>query len=75
MAFIDLTAPARPITFLLEKLGLRMRETPEAGRINRPGALPTLPDHIARDIGLTGSETDLLRHQWPSTAGPRHPML
>ncbi|WP_299048236.1 hypothetical protein [uncultured Tateyamaria sp.] len=37
-------------------------------------ALPPLSDHIARDIGLTPHERELMSHHWPSRDS-RHPFL
>jgi len=37
-------------------------------------AMPPLSHHIARDIGLTPSQLDLMRHRWPSQS-TRHPYL
>ena len=65
-----LPAPARPLSLWL----LHHLRRPVA-RVLRPGALPHLTGRTARDIGLTASETALLRHRWPSDEGPRHPML
>ena len=45
------------------------RATPPKGT-----ALPPLSPHIARDIGLTPSEVERLRHRWPSQS-TRHPYL
>ncbi|MEQ3709127.1 MAG: hypothetical protein ABNH38_03250 [Tateyamaria sp.] len=37
-------------------------------------ALPPLTAHIARDIGLSPSELEQMRHRWPSQS-TRHPYL
>ncbi len=37
-------------------------------------ALPPMTDHIARDIGLTPHERELMSHHWPSRDS-RHPFL
>ncbi|WP_299146958.1 hypothetical protein [uncultured Tateyamaria sp.] len=37
-------------------------------------ALPPLSPHILRDIGLTPSEAERLRHRWPSQS-THHPYL
>ena len=39
-----------------------------------PGTAPKLSDHIARDIGLSRHQLDLMRHQWPSQ-DPKNPRL
>lgn len=37
-------------------------------------ALPPMTDHIARDIGLTPHQQELMSHHWPSRDS-RHPFL
>ncbi|WP_299686298.1 hypothetical protein [uncultured Tateyamaria sp.] len=37
-------------------------------------ALPPMTPHIARDIGLTPHEQELMSHHWPSRDS-RHPFL
>ena len=37
-------------------------------------ALPPMTDHIARDIGLTPHQRELMSHHWPSRDS-RHPFL
>ena len=39
-----------------------------------PGKSPKLSDHIARDIGLSRHDIELMRHQWPSQ-DPKNPRL
>ena len=38
------------------------------------GAPPPLTPHIARDIGLSPSEIERMRHRWPSQS-TQHPYL
>jgi len=47
-----------------------------SGRTTTPKGtvLPPLNPHIARDIGLTPSEQERLRHRWPSQS-TQHPYL
>lgn len=65
-------APAR-LLFLWLMRRLRWPKTPDP-RVT-PGALPHLSDRMARDIGLTATETEQARLRLPSLHGPRHPML
>jgi len=37
-------------------------------------AMPPLTTHIARDLGLSPSELEQMRHRWPSQS-TRHPYL
>ena len=72
-------APARPLIYWLKSLRLWPRRQSGEGqpdtRHSDPGALPHLSDRMARDIGLSPSETEYARLQYPSQTGPRHPSL
>ena len=72
-------APARQFIYWLKHLRLWPRRQSVEGQHDSrqpdPGALPHLSDRMARDIGLSPSETEYARLQYPSQSGPRHPSL
>lgn len=74
MTRLALPAPARTLNLWLER-GAALFAKPNATRDVNASALPHLTGRQARDIGLSETETEKLRLQWPSVNGPRHPML
>ena len=74
-----LPAPARPFIYWLKHLrpwsSRRSGEGQPDTRHPDPGALPHLTDRMARDIGLSPSEAEYARLQFPSQTGARHPYL
>lgn len=76
MAHIERHAPWRGgITFAkIRQIGATLKHLLKALKQTGTIGRPRFSAHIARDIGLSPHEVELLHHRWPSEEA-RHPRL
>ncbi|MEW9918388.1 hypothetical protein AB2B41_02135 [Marimonas sp. MJW-29] len=76
MAHIEHNAPWRAgIVFAkIRQIGVTLKHLFKALKPSGTIGRPRFSAHIARDIGLTPHELELLNHRWPSEEA-RHPRL